>query len=79
MAADGHAAPIRALPLPETAPGRYETTFRPDIETGALLLNVKVLVLAGEPNCLVPVEVEVNWNETVWNPESGVVTGLGFR
>ena len=34
----GRARP-RALPLPETAPGRYETSFRPDIETGALLVR----------------------------------------
>ena len=31
------AAPPRALPLAETAPGRYEASFHPDIETGALL------------------------------------------
>jgi Ca-activated chloride channel homolog len=34
---DGAAGPARALPLPETAPGRYEQSFRPDVETGALL------------------------------------------
>jgi hypothetical protein len=48
VAADGHAAPIRALPLPETAPGRYETTFRPDIETGALLFSA-TFTAAGAP------------------------------
>jgi uncharacterized membrane protein len=37
--AHGHAAPVRSLPLPETAPGRYEATFRPDIESGALLFG----------------------------------------
>ncbi len=31
------AAPPRTLPLAETAPGRYEVSFHPDIETGALL------------------------------------------
>ena len=31
------AAPPRTLPLAETAPGRYEASFHPDIETGALL------------------------------------------
>jgi Ca-activated chloride channel homolog len=48
VAADGHAAPIRALPLPETAPGRYETIFRPDIETGALLFGA-TFTAAGAP------------------------------
>jgi uncharacterized membrane protein len=33
----GQAAPARSLPLPETEPGRYETSFRPDIDAGALL------------------------------------------
>ena len=33
----GQVAPARSLPLPETAPGRYETSFRPDIDAGALL------------------------------------------
>ena len=33
----GAAAPPRTLPLAETAPGRYEASFHPDIETGALL------------------------------------------
>jgi uncharacterized membrane protein len=31
------AAPPRSLPLAETAPGRYEASFHPEIETGALL------------------------------------------
>ncbi len=35
----GQAAPARSLPLPETAPGRYETSFRPDLEAGALLFS----------------------------------------
>jgi Ca-activated chloride channel homolog len=48
VAADGHAAPVRPLPLPETAPGRYETTFRPDIETGALLFAA-TFTAAGAP------------------------------
>ena len=33
----GEAAPARSLLLPETAPGRYEVSFRPDIDAGALL------------------------------------------
>jgi Ca-activated chloride channel homolog len=34
----GHpATPPQKLPLAETAPGRYEASFRPDVETGALL------------------------------------------
>ena len=36
---DGRATAPRSLPLPETAPGRYETTFRPDLEAGALLFS----------------------------------------
>jgi Ca-activated chloride channel homolog len=39
VAANGVAAPARALPLPETAPGRYETSFRPDIDAAALLFG----------------------------------------
>jgi Mg-chelatase subunit ChlD len=31
------AAPPRTLPMAETAPGRYEASFRPDADTGALL------------------------------------------
>ncbi len=38
----------RSLPLPETAPGRYETTFRPDIEAGALLFSAS-FTHAGAP------------------------------
>jgi len=48
VGADGRAAPVRSLPLPETAPGRYETTFRPDIEVGALLLAA-TFAAAGAP------------------------------
>jgi uncharacterized membrane protein len=33
------AAPPRALPMAETAPGRYEASFHPDIDTGALLFS----------------------------------------
>jgi hypothetical protein len=33
------AAPPRALPLAETAPGRYEASFHPDVDTGALLFE----------------------------------------
>jgi Ca-activated chloride channel homolog len=36
---DGRVVTPRSLPLPETAPGRYETTFRPDVEAGALLFS----------------------------------------
>ena len=36
---DGHVVAPRSLPLPETAPGRYETTFRPAVEAGALLFS----------------------------------------
>jgi Ca-activated chloride channel family protein len=32
-------APPRALPMAETAPGRYEANFHPDVETGALLFS----------------------------------------
>jgi uncharacterized membrane protein len=36
----GHAAaPPRTLPLAETAPGRYEASFHPNVETGALLFE----------------------------------------
>ena len=31
--------PPRALPMAETAPGRYEASFRPDVDTGALLFE----------------------------------------
>ena len=37
VGADGREGPARGLPLPETAPGRYETSFRPDVDAGALL------------------------------------------
>ncbi len=40
--------PTRSLPLPETAPGRYETTFRPDVESGALLFSAS-FTHAGAP------------------------------
>ena len=33
------AAPAHAVPVAETAPGRYEASFHPDIETGALLFE----------------------------------------
>jgi uncharacterized membrane protein len=44
VAADGRdisreARPVRTLPLAETAPGRYEASFQPDIEAGALLFT----------------------------------------
>ena len=39
VGAGGENVPARSLPLPETAPGRYETSFRPDIEAGALLFT----------------------------------------
>jgi Ca-activated chloride channel homolog len=39
VGAGGEAVPARSLPLPETSPGRYETSFRPDIEAGALLFG----------------------------------------
>jgi uncharacterized membrane protein len=39
VTAGGRSAPVRTLALPETAPGRYETSFRPDIEAGALLFT----------------------------------------
>jgi Ca-activated chloride channel homolog len=52
VAADSRAAPaqaaVRSLSLPETAPGRYETTFRPDIDTGALLFGA-TFTAAGAP------------------------------
>ena len=40
--------PPRSLPLPETAPGRYETTFRPDVESGALVFSAS-FTHAGAP------------------------------
>jgi len=45
---DGRTAPTRWLPLPETAPGRYEATFRPDLESGALLFGAS-FTRAGAP------------------------------
>jgi Mg-chelatase subunit ChlD len=39
VAAGGQAATPRALPLLETAPGRYEASFRPGIDAGALLFQ----------------------------------------
>jgi Ca-activated chloride channel family protein len=35
----GQAGPPRSLPLSETAPGRYEASFRPGIDAGALLFQ----------------------------------------
>jgi len=37
VAADGREVQVRTLPLPETAPGRYEASLQPDIEAGALM------------------------------------------
>jgi len=37
------ASPPRALPMAETAPGRYEASFHPDIDTGALLFSATLL------------------------------------
>jgi Ca-activated chloride channel homolog len=50
VGADGHAAKadVRSVLLPETAPGRYETTFRPDIDAGALLFAA-TFTAAGVP------------------------------
>jgi Ca-activated chloride channel family protein len=48
VGADGRAAATRSLPFPETAPGRYEATFRPDIEAGALLFSAS-FTNAGAP------------------------------
>jgi Ca-activated chloride channel homolog len=39
VGAGGEAVPRRSLPLPETTPGRYETSFRPDVAAGALLFG----------------------------------------
>ncbi len=36
---DGRLVSTRSLTFPETAPGRYETSFRPDVESGALLFS----------------------------------------
>jgi Ca-activated chloride channel homolog len=36
---DGRVVSTRSLTFPETAPGRYETSFRPDVESGALLFS----------------------------------------
>jgi uncharacterized membrane protein len=44
----GEARPERRLPLPETAPGHYEATFRADLPSGALLLRAS-LTRAGAP------------------------------
>ena len=35
----GAATPPRTLPMAETAPGRYEASFHPEVETGALLFE----------------------------------------
>lgn len=45
---DGQARPPRAIPLSETAPGRYEASLHPDIESGALLF-AGALSSAGAP------------------------------
>ena len=39
VAPGGRTPPPRTLPLAETAPGRYEASFRPDIDAGALLFQ----------------------------------------
>jgi Ca-activated chloride channel homolog len=39
VTAEGSALPERRIPLRETAPGRYEATFRSDVAAGALLLQ----------------------------------------
>ena len=48
VAADGQARAPRTLPLSETAPGRYEATLRPDVESGTLLFAA-ALSSAGAP------------------------------
>ncbi|HZL17505.1 MAG TPA: VWA domain-containing protein [Polyangia bacterium] len=45
---DGRAISTRSLTFPETAPGRYETSFRPDVESGALLFSAS-FTQAGAP------------------------------
>ncbi len=44
----GAAPPARHISLPETAPGHYEVTFRPDLSSGALLFQAS-LTRAGAP------------------------------
>ena len=39
VAPGGRATAPRTLPLAETAPGRYEASFHPDVDTGALLFE----------------------------------------
>jgi Ca-activated chloride channel homolog len=45
---DGRLVSTRSLTFPETAPGRYETSFRPDVESGALLFSAS-FAQAGAP------------------------------
>jgi uncharacterized membrane protein len=45
---DGRVVSTRSLAFPETAPGRYETSFRPDVESGALLFSAS-FARAGAP------------------------------
>jgi Mg-chelatase subunit ChlD len=37
LGAEGQSRPARTLPMPETAPGRYEATLVPSVESGSLL------------------------------------------
>ncbi|HVV16002.1 MAG TPA: VWA domain-containing protein [Polyangia bacterium] len=48
VAADGQPRPARQLPMPETAPGRYEATVRPEVESGALSFTAN-FTAAGAP------------------------------
>ncbi|MFL5306522.1 MAG: VWA domain-containing protein [Polyangia bacterium] len=48
IAGDGQARPARRLPIPETAPGRYEATLRPEVESGALSFSA-AFTAAGAP------------------------------
>jgi Ca-activated chloride channel homolog len=45
---DGQPRPPRSLPMPETAPGRYEATLRPEVESGALSFTAS-FTAAGAP------------------------------
>jgi Ca-activated chloride channel family protein len=44
---NGQRRPVRTLPMPETAPGRYEATLRPGVESGSLLFTATLR--AGSP------------------------------
>jgi Ca-activated chloride channel homolog len=42
IGADGKPRPARTVPMPETAPGRYEASFVPAVESGSLLFAAEL-------------------------------------